>query len=153
MDDDPELAAIRARLRAEMLGPAAGEGQGLGQGQGQGILVDLDEAGFDAFVRAHENVVVDCWAPWCGPCRIVGPIVEQLSREMAGRFAFGKLNVDLAPRLSQTFGIQSIPTLLVFRQARLVDRIVGAYPKPQLAALLERQLGRRASGSPGPRRL
>lgn len=114
--------------------------------------VDLDDAAFEAFVRAHENVVVDCWAPWCGPCRIVGPIVDELSREMAGRVRFAKLNVDHNPGVSQAFAVQSIPTLLVFRHGRLVDRLVGALPKPQLAAQLERHFGRRAGGSPGPRR-
>jgi len=73
---------------------------------------------------------------------------------MAGRVRFAKLNVDTAPAVAQAFGIQSIPTLLVFRQGRLLDRIVGAYPKQQLAALLERHYGgRRHSGSPGPRRV
>lgn len=145
---DPELAAIRAKLARELMAPRAPI-----PAASEPLLVDVDEASFEPFVRAHENVVVDCWAPWCGPCRIVGPIVEELSREMAGRVAFAKLNVDLAPRLSQAFAIQSIPTLLVFRHARLADRIVGAYPKPQLAALIDRQLGRRGAGSPGPRRL
>lgn len=148
MDEDPELAAIRAKLARELMAQRAAPPPA------PPVLQEIDEAGFESFVRAHENVVVDCWAPWCGPCRIVGPIVEELSREWAGRVAFGKLNVDLAPALSQAFDIQSIPTLLVFRQARLVDRIVGAYPKPQLSTLIERQLGgRRGSGSPGPRRL
>ena len=149
-DEDAELAAIRAKLRAELMGPAQGQAQAPGP---KPVLEDVDDAGFEAFVRAHDNAVVDCWAAWCGPCRIVGPIVEELSREMAGRVAFGKLNVDLSPRVAQAFGVMSIPTLLVFRQQRLVDRIVGAYPKAQMGALIERQLGRRASGAAGPRRL
>lgn len=147
MDEDAELAAIRAKLRGEMLAHAAAPTPPAG------ILVDVGDADLATFVQQHENAVVDCWAPWCGPCRIVGPIVEQLSREMAGRVAFAKLNVDSSPQASQAFGIQSIPTLLVFRQGRLVDRIVGALPKPQLAAMIERHLGRRGGGSPGPRRM
>lgn len=147
MDEDAELAAIRAKLRGELLAQAAAPSPPAG------VLVDVGDADLAAFVQEHETSVVDCWAPWCGPCRIVGPIIEQLSREMAGRVAFAKLNVDMNPQASQAFGIQSIPTLLVFRQGRLVDRIVGALPKPQLAAMIERHMGRRGGGSPGPRRL
>ena len=150
-DEDAELAAIRAKLRQEMMGAAAAPPPAAPAALDHPL--DVEEAGFEAFVRAHENVVVDCWAPWCGPCRIVGPIVDQLAREMSRRVVFGKLNVDLAPAVSQAFGVQSIPTLLVFRRQQLVDRIVGAYPKPQLAAQLERHFGRRSSGSPAPRRM
>lgn len=150
MDDDPELEAIRAKLRREMLQEAAAPAAA-----GSALLdhpVDVDEGSFEAFVRSHESVVVDCWAPWCGPCRIVGPIVDDLAREMSGRVAFAKLNVDNAPGLSQAFGIQSIPTILIFQQARLVDRLVGALPKAQLAMRIERAFGARR-GAPGPRRL
>ena len=153
MDEDEELAAIRAKLRQDILAQASAPPAPAAAEPAAAPVLDVDDAGFESFVRASENVVVDCWAPWCGPCRIVGPIVEELSREMAGRVRFGKVNVDLNPRVSQSFGVQSIPTLLVFRQSRLVDRIVGAHPKPRLAALLERHFGRRASGAPGPRRM
>lgn len=150
MSDDPELDAIRARLRQELAGQAAAP-----PAAALDHPVDVEDATLAAFVRAHEVVVVDCWAPWCGPCRIVGPIVDQLAQELAGRVAFGKLNVDMNPQASQAFGIQSIPTLLVFQEGRLVDRIVGAMPKPQLAARIERARGARRSGgaTPGPRRL
>lgn len=149
-DDDAELAAIRARLRQEMsqaaAAPAVAEAPALDH------PVDVTDATLPGFVRDHPFVVVDCWATWCAPCRIVGPIVDQLAREMKGRVVFAKLDVDQNPRSAQTFGIQGLPTLLVFRDGRPVDRIVGALPKPQLAGLLERHLGRRAGGTPGPRR-
>ena len=155
-DEDAELAAIRAKLRQEIMGqggappPAAAAPPPPPPAE----VHDIGDAEIEAFVRQSENAVVDCWAPWCGPCRVVGPIVEELAREMAGRVRFAKLNTDLNPRSSQAFGIMSIPTLLVFRKGRLVDRIVGAHPKPQLAALLDRHFGtRRAGGSPGPRRM
>lgn len=152
-DEDAELAAIRAKLRSEILQHAAPTpSQPPAEAPPAALVPDIGEPEFEAFVRGHENVVIDCWAPWCGPCRIVGPIVEELAREMAGRVRFAKLNTDLSPGVSQAFGIMSIPTLLVFRQARLVDRVVGAQPKPRLAALLERHFGRRSAGSPGPRR-
>lgn len=159
-DEDAELAAIRAKIQRDMLAAreTAAAAPGIDAASPAGDVpsakpVDLGEAEIEAFVRGNENVVVDCWAPWCGPCRIVGPIVDELARENAGRVKFAKLNVDLAPTLSRALQIQSIPTILFFRQGRLVERVVGAYPKPQLAALIERHYGRRASGRAGPRRM
>ena len=81
-------------------------------------------------------VLLDCWAPWCGPCRMVGPIMEQLAAESNGRFRVAKLNVDENPRTAAQFQIQSIPTMLIFKDGKLVDRIVGAQPKPAIAARL-----------------
>ncbi|HEV7473267.1 MAG TPA: thioredoxin [Pyrinomonadaceae bacterium] len=81
-------------------------------------------------------VLLDCWAPWCGPCRMVGPIMEQLAAESNGRFRIAKLNVDENPRTAAQFQIQSIPTMLIFKNGQLVDRIVGAQPKPAIAARL-----------------
>ena len=72
------------------------------------------------------------WAPWCGPCRLVGPIVDELARELAGRVRVGKLNVDENPQTAARFGARSIPTLLVLRGGREVDRIVGAVPKQEI---------------------
>lgn len=152
-DEDAELAAIRARIRQELMSQSAAPPREDAPGErAVDRPIDIDDVSFEALVRGHDNVVVDCWAPWCGPCRIVGPIVDQLASEMSGRVVFGKLNVDVSPRVAQAFAVQSIPTLLVFRQQRLVDRIVGAAPKPQLAMTLERHFGRRSSGSPAPRR-
>lgn len=152
MSDDPELEAIRARLRQQMMAEAAAPAEE----EAAPPLdrpVEVDDAGFDALVREHDLLVVDCWAPWCGPCRIVGPVVDELAREMAGRVAFAKLNVDHNPRVSNAFAIQSIPTLLVFKRGRLVDRIVGALPKARLQAAIERHASPRRAGTPGPRRL
>lgn len=81
-------------------------------------------------------VLLDCWAPWCGPCRMVGPIMEQLAVESEGRYLVAKLNVDENPRTADQFQIQSIPTMLIFKDGELVDRIVGAQPKPAIAARL-----------------
>jgi len=74
-------------------------------------------------------MVVDFWAAWCGPCRMVSPVIEQLASEYAGRVAFGKLNVDENPMVSSKFGVQSIPTILVFKSGKQVDGLVGALPK------------------------
>jgi thioredoxin 2 len=84
----------------------------------------------------NRPILVDAWAPWCGPCRMVGPIMEQLAAEANGRYRVAKLNVDENPRVAAQFQIQSIPTMLVFKNGSLVDRIVGAQPKPAIAARL-----------------
>ena len=91
---------------------------------------------FEVEARAAPTVVVDLWAPWCGPCRFVGPILEELSREWAGRIKVVKVNVDDNPRLAIQHDAQSIPTILVMRDGQVVDRIVGALPKPDLVARL-----------------
>lgn len=98
--------------------------------------VDLQAADVDAFVDEHERVLLDLWAPWCGPCKVVGPIVADLAGEVED-LAVGKVNVDDDPGVAERFGVQGIPTLLVFRDGELVDRHVGAARKPRLQALVD----------------
>ena len=85
-------------------------------------------------------VLVDCWAAWCGPCRIVAPVLDELATEAGGRYRIAKLNVDENKRVPAQFRIQSIPTLLIFKNGQLVDRLVGAQPKQTIAAHLAAQL-------------
>jgi thioredoxin 2 len=99
-------------------------------------LVNATDATFDIEAKAAVTVLVDLWAPWCGPCRVVGPILEELARDFAGRLKVVKVNVDENPALAARFGAMSIPTLVVIRNGRVLDRIVGALPKSQLTIRL-----------------
>ena len=99
-------------------------------------LVDATDQTFDVEADAAPAVVVDLWAPWCGPCRIVSPILEDLSREYAGRLKVVKVNVDENPDTAQRFQAYSIPTMVVIKNGRVMDRIVGAVPKTQLTIRL-----------------
>ena len=104
-----------------------------------GQPITVTDATFSAEVeRSPVPVLVDMWAPWCGPCRTIAPILEELAEEMSGRVRVAKLNVDENPETAARFGVQSIPTLLVLANGREVDRIVGVQPKAEIARRLER---------------
>jgi thioredoxin 2 len=109
-------------------------------------LVTATDATFDVESRSSLAVLVDLWAPWCGPCRILGPILEELSREFAGRLKVVKVNVDENPGLSRRFQASSIPTMVVVRDGRVVDRFQGAMPKADLTIRLTPHLLRRSAG-------
>jgi thioredoxin 2 len=83
-------------------------------------------------------VLLDCWAPWCGPCRVVAPVLDQLAQESEGRYLITKLNVDDNPQTAARFGVRSIPTLLIFKNGQLVDTLIGAQPKQAIASRLAR---------------
>ena len=97
-------------------------------------LVDVSESEFDDAVSTRVPVLVDLWAPWCGPCKMIAPGVEQAAREFAGRMKAVKVNVDEAPGVSARYRVQGIPTLLMLRDGELVDRQVGAVPPDRLVA-------------------
>jgi thioredoxin 1 len=100
----------------------------------------ITDADFDQVVNSGKPVLVDFWAPWCGPCRLIGPIVEQLAPSYEGRAIIGKLNVDENPEVAQKLGVVSIPTLMMFKNGKLVDRMVGAAPKPVLQSFIDKNL-------------
>lgn len=99
--------------------------------------VILTDATFDTEVlESGQPVLIDFWAPWCGPCRMVAPVIEALAEEYDGKVKIAKLNVDENPQISRRFNVRSIPTLLVFKDGELVETAVGARPKAQVEQLL-----------------
>ncbi|MEM4250945.1 MAG: thioredoxin [Candidatus Bathyarchaeia archaeon] len=126
-DHMDELEAILAKKMQEMIRRSVAK------------PVRVTDATFSEVVR-RGLVLVDCCAEWCGPCRMIEPTVEELARQYAGRVTFAKLNVDENPETASRFGVMSIPTLLLFKESRLVDTIVGAASKTEVVGLLERHL-------------
>src|SRR3981081_1643419 len=96
------------------------------------VVQQVTDQDFDNVLGGGKPVFVDFWAPWCGPCRIIGPMVEELAPSYNGKAVIAKMNVDENPEGAQKFGVTSIPTLMMFKEGKLVDRAVGAMPKAQL---------------------
>ena len=103
--------------------------------------LEFTDANFDSEVlQSDKPVLVDFWAPWCGPCRIVAPIVEEIAAEYAGKFKVGKVNTDNNMQVSMKYGIRSIPTLGIFKDGKMVDSIIGAMPKKSIAEKMDSHL-------------
>ncbi len=99
---------------------------------------EFDDKNFDSEVlQASGPVLVDFWAPWCGPCRQIAPVIEQLAGENQGAIKVGKLNVDNAPNSAQNYGVSSIPTLMIFKNGEVVERFVGVQPKTRLQQAID----------------
>jgi thioredoxin 1 len=101
----------------------------------------ITDANFDQLIHSKVPVLVDFWAEWCGPCRMIAPSVEQLAQEFAGRAIVGKLNVDHNPHSARRYNIMSIPALYIFKEGQVIDRIIGAQPLPVLRQRLARAVG------------
>lgn len=135
MEEDEELAGIRRRKLREMLKRDTSHKTNDIQGQKKMALdkpIEITDSTFKDIVEKNPLVVVDCWASWCAPCHMIAPVIEELARDYAGRILFGKLNVDENGRTATQYQVMSIPTLLVFKNRNLVDRIVGALPRKLL---------------------
>jgi thioredoxin 1 len=105
-----------------------------------GKTMELTDANFDEIIKGDKPVLVDFWAEWCGPCKMIGPVVEELAGDYEGKAVVAKLNVDENPQVTARFGVRSIPTLLVFKNGQIVDKQVGAVPKSVLASKLQAQV-------------
>lgn len=105
------------------------------------MAIEITDANFDELVmKSDKPVVVDFWAEWCGPCRMIGPSIEDMANEYDGRAVIGKVNVDHNPEVSAKFGVRNIPTVLYIKNGEVVDKSVGAVPKNQLTTKLDAQL-------------
>jgi thioredoxin 1 len=123
MSHDDELEKIKMRKLAEILS---------GQNQHPTVVaepVEVTDLNFKQFISSNKYSIVDFWAEWCAPCRAIAPIVKELAEQYAGKVVFGKLNVDENPRTASEYGIMGIPTLILFKDGRPVDMVVGAVPK------------------------
>ena len=105
------------------------------------MATDIKQENFDTFItQSDKPVLVDFWATWCGPCRMLSPVVEEVSREHENELTVGKVNVDDCPELAQKFGVMSIPTLILFKDGEEVDRLIGAHPKANIQAMIDKHL-------------
>jgi|SRR5690606_3507560 thioredoxin 1 len=105
-----------------------------------GKTIELTDSTFEQTINSDKPVLVDFWAEWCGPCKMIGPVVEELAGEYEGKAVVAKINVDENPETAAKFGIRSIPTLLVFKGGQVVDKQIGAVPKSVLAQKLAAQV-------------
>lgn len=131
MNSDDEIEKIRMKQMEDIMKSIKGEKPSNQAGLG-GVPIELSDRNFASELMKHDMMVVDFWAPWCGPCQMVHPIIEELAREYAGRVTFGRLNVDDNQSTSAMFRVRSIPTILIFRKGKVADGVIGAVPKKML---------------------
>ena len=134
-EKDVELEKLRQAKLREMMMKSKGSEEAL-----INKPIEVTDATFNETVQNNPLVVIDCWAAWCGPCRMIAPIIEELARKYAGKVVFGKLDVDKNQAVSMQYQIMSIPTLMMFSHGKLLDKITGALPKPVLEARITRYL-------------
>jgi len=140
---DEELEKIRQRKMKEVMDDLARKrmrNEEKASSPVPGTPLKVTDESFGDLVRSNPVVVVDFWATWCPPCRVLAPIIEQLARDYAGKILFGKLDVDGNQQTAAKFGVMSVPTLLLFKDGKLVDRIVGAMPRNLLEERITRHL-------------
>jgi thioredoxin 1 len=130
-----ELEKIRQKKLKELMLKMSGETQKVVSSP-----VKVDASNFDRVLAENTNVVVDFWAEWCMPCRMVAPIIDELAREYAGKVVFAKLNTDENPSIAARYSISAIPTLIFFKNGKPVDQVVGALPKGELKRWVEKNL-------------
>jgi len=131
---DDELGRIREKRAQELK-------EQMKQGGRTGGVADINEMHFKQFITGNPYAVIDFWAEWCGPCRRVAPVMDELAREFAGKVAFGKCNTDENRHIAMEFNISAIPAIMLFKNGQLADRIIGAYPKDAIKEKIVRGFG------------
>jgi thioredoxin 1 len=131
-----EVEEIKQRKLQEMMAKAGSGGNGW-----PAAPVQVTDSNFEEFVKKYPKVVVDCWAPWCGPCRMLSPTIDALAKDMKGSIVFAKLNTDDNYGTAGKFKIMSIPTLLFFKDGQLVNKMIGAAPRPMVEQEIRKSLG------------
>ena len=131
---DEELQRIREKKLRELQ-------DGLQRPKTEFRVHPVDSTNFQSMLKTHKFLVVDFWAEWCGPCRRVGPVIEELARELGDRVTFAKCNTDQNPNIASGFGINAIPTIILFSSGQVADVVVGALPKETLKARLFKAFG------------
>ncbi len=129
---DPELEKIRQKKLEQLM---TDDQQTASPGPSRPVELSDDE--IQGFLSQNDTALLDFWAPWCGPCQVIAPVLEEIAQEMAGQVAIGKINVDEHPAIAQRYQVQGIPTLILAKEGQVVDRVVGAAPKAQLQARLQ----------------
>jgi thioredoxin 1 len=137
MNENEELKRIRQKKLKELMNRAR-EAEMKSEYPSEPVV--LANPSFNETIENYSMVVVDCWAPWCGPCNFVAPVIKELAKDYVGKIVFGKLNVDNNRDIALKYQIMSIPTLLVFKNGKLVDRIIGAMPRSLLEPKITRYL-------------
>jgi thioredoxin 1 len=136
--EDPELAEIHRKKLAQILQQAKKQTQSENSFEGKPII--LTDATFSSEVAKQKLILVDFWAAWCNPCRMIGPIIEQLAAQYVGKVAFGKINIDENRVTPNQFYVQGIPTLILFKDGKPVETIVGAYPKSYIESKIKQYM-------------
>ena len=134
-----EIDEIRQKKMAAMMQNAAASKSG-GNG-GPEAPVPVSDSDFEEFIKKYPKVVVDCWAPWCGPCRMLSPTIDSLAKDHRGKVVYGKLNTDENFATAGKYKIMSIPTLLFFKNGQLVDKMIGAAPRAIVEQNINKALG------------
>ena len=131
---DDELTRIREKRMQELT-------EKMKHTEKAGNVSNIDEMHFQEYISPHPFAVIDFWAEWCGPCQRIAPVMDELSKEFAGRVAYGKCNTDDNRRIAMEFNISAIPAIMLYSRGQLVDRIIGAYPKEAIREKIVRKFG------------
>ena len=135
-DDDPELDGLRRRRLQEMMTDMAGKAEGAKDWPSEPI--EVGDENIDDMTAKYPAMIVDCWAEWCGPCRMLAPTIHELAKEYQGKVAFGKLNTDFNLKTPRKYGIMSIPTMLFFKDGKVAGKLVGAMPKQYIIEAIDK---------------